>query len=88
VATGYTGVVISVRGPYIEFLPGQLIWDSLKMPDEGKYRTEHPWKEKVFSVAWWTKDQSNVKVYEQRKVEDYARYQVEFFYVCQFDQYS
>ena len=35
VATGYTRVVIGGRGPYIEFLPGHLIWDSLQMPDGG-----------------------------------------------------
>ena len=58
VATGYTRVVIGGRGPYIEFLPGHLIWDSLHIPDEEKYRTEHPWKDKVFYVEWRTKDQS------------------------------
>ena len=40
VATGYTRVVIGGRGPYIEFLPGHLIWGSLRMPDAEKYRTE------------------------------------------------
>jgi len=38
------------RTTYIEFLPGHLIWDSLQIPDEEKYRLEHPWKEKVFYV--------------------------------------
>jgi hypothetical protein len=42
VATGYTRVVIGGRGPYIEFLPGHLVWDSLHIPDEEKYRLEHP----------------------------------------------
>jgi len=67
VATGYTRVVIGGRGPYVEFLPGHLIWDSLQLPGEEKYRLEHPWKDKVFYVEWRTKDQSNVKVYEQSK---------------------
>jgi hypothetical protein len=70
VATGYTRIVLGGRGPYIEFLPGHLIWDSLQMPDEEKYRLEHPWKDKVFYVEWRTKDQSNVKVYEQRNSVD------------------
>ena len=42
VATGDTTIVIGGRGPYIEFLTGHLIWDSLQMPDEEKYRPEHP----------------------------------------------
>ena len=72
VATGYTRVVIGGRGPYIEFLPGHLIWDSFQMPDEGKYRLEHPWKDKVFHVEWRTKDLSNVKIYDQKRTVDYA----------------
>ena len=85
VANGYTRVVIGERGPYIEFLPGHLIWDSLKMPDEGKYRTEHPWKDKVFYVVLRTKDQSNVKVYDQKRTVDYADYKVGLFYISPFD---
>jgi len=47
-ATGSTRIVIGERGPsYIEFLPSYLIWDNLHMPDEEKYRTEHPWKDRV-----------------------------------------
>ena len=85
VATGYTRVVIGGRGPYVEFLPGQLIWDSLQIPDEEKYRLEHPWKERVFYVEWRTKDQGNIKVYEQSRAVDYADYKVGLFYISPFD---
>jgi hypothetical protein len=85
VATGYTRIVIGERGPYIEFLPGQLIWDSLHIPNEEKYRLEHPWKDKVFYVEWRTKDQSNVKVYEQVRTVDYADYRVGLIYVDPLD---
>jgi hypothetical protein len=51
VATGYTRIVIGGRGPHVQFLPGHLIWDSLHIPDEEKYRTEQPWKAKVFYFA-------------------------------------
>jgi hypothetical protein len=87
VATGYTRGVIGGRGPYIEFLPGHLIWDSLHIPDEEKYRLEHPWKDEAFYVEWRTKDESNVKVYEQRKTVDYADYKVGLFYISPFDLY-
>jgi hypothetical protein len=46
-ATGYTRIVIGGRGPYIEFLPSHLIWESLHIPDQEKYRTEQPWKGKA-----------------------------------------
>jgi hypothetical protein len=85
VATGYTRVVIGGRGPYVEILPGHLIWDNLQILDEEKYRTEHPWKDKVFYVEWRTKDQSNVKVYEQSKTVDYADYKVGLLYISPFD---
>jgi len=85
VATGYTRVVIGGRGPYIEFLPGHLIWDSLQIPGEEKYRLEHSWKDKVFYVEWRTKDQSNVKVYDQKRTVEYADYKVGLFYISPFD---
>ena len=55
------------------------------MPDEEKYRTEHPWKDKVFYVEWGTEDQSNLRVYEQSRVVDYADYKVGLFYISPFD---
>ena len=85
VATGYTRVVIAERGPYIEFLPGHLIWESLQIPDEEKYRMEYPWKEKAFYVEWRTKDQSSVKVYDQKRTVDYADYKVGLLYISPFD---
>jgi len=85
VATGDTRVVIGGRGPYIEFLPGHLIWDSLQIPDEEKYRLEHPWKHKVFYVEWRTKDQGNVKVYDQKWTVECADYRVGLFYISPFD---
>jgi hypothetical protein len=85
VATGYTRIVIGERGPYIEFLPGHLIWHSLHIPDEEKYRLEHPWKDKVFYVEWRSKDQSNVKVYDQKRRVEYADYKVGLFYISPFD---
>ena len=85
VATGYTRVVIGERGPYVEFLPSHLIWDSLHIPDEEKYRLEHPWKDRVFYVEWRIKDQSNVKVYDQKRTVEYADYKVGLFYISPFD---
>ena len=79
VATGYARIVTGDRGPYIEFLPAHLIWDNLHLPDEERYRLEHPWKDRVFYVEWRTKDQSNGKVYDQKQRVDYADYKVGLF---------
>ena len=85
VATGYTRIVIGGRGPYIEFLPGQVIWENLHVPDGEKYRTKHPWKDRVHYLELRTNDKSRVKVYEQRKRVDYADYRVGLLYISPFD---
>jgi len=85
VATGYTRIVIGGRGPYIEFLPNQLIWDNLHIPDEQKRRKEHPWKDRVYYMEWRTKDKSRVKVYEQIRPVDYADYRIGLLYISPFD---
>ena len=36
-------------------------------------------------MEWRTKDQSNVKVYEQKRSVDYADYKVGLFYISPFD---
>ena len=64
---------------------GVLYRPDLQMPDEEKYRLEHPWKERVFYVEWRTKDQSNVKVYDQKRTVEYADYKVGLFYISPFD---
>ena len=51
------------------------------MPDEEEYRTEHPWKDKVFYVEWRTKVQSNMKVYGQKRPVEYADYKVGLSYI-------
>lgn len=82
VATGYTRIVIGERGPYIEFLPGHLIWDNLHIPDDEKYRQDDPWwMDRVDYVEWRTNDDANVKVYEQQKTVDYADYRVGLLYI-------
>jgi hypothetical protein len=85
VATGYTRIVIGGRSPYIEFLPGHLIWDSLHIPDDEKYRTEHQWTDRVYYVEWRSNDESKVKVYERKRTVEYADYKVGLFYISPFD---
>jgi phosphatidylserine/phosphatidylglycerophosphate/cardiolipin synthase-like enzyme len=55
VAKGHTRIVIGGRGPFIEFLPGHLIWDNLLIPDDEKYQLDHLCKDQVYYVGWRTK---------------------------------
>ena len=81
VATGYTRIVIGGRGPYIEFLPGQLIWENLHIPEEQKHRKGHSWEDQTNRVEWRTKDASRVKVYEQNRRVAYADYRIGLLYI-------
>jgi hypothetical protein len=87
VATGYMRVVSWQKGPLIEFLSGNLIWDSLHIPDQEKFRATKEWKDKVFYVEWRTKDQSKVKVIEQKKIMRGYDFKVGLFYISPFDLY-
>jgi len=40
---------------------------------------------KAIFLEWRTKDQSNVRVYDQKRTVDYADYKVELFYISPFD---
>ena len=88
VGTGYTRIVIGERGPYIEFLPGQIVWESLHVPDEEVYRTAESWKNRVYYAEWRTRDESRVKVYEQYRPVEYADYKVGLIYISSFDLFA
>jgi hypothetical protein len=81
-------IVIGGRGPYIELLPGHLIWDNLRIPDEEKYRTEHPWVDRVYYFEWRTEDEGNVKIYDQKKTVDYADDKMSLLYISPLDIYA
>jgi hypothetical protein len=58
-----------------------------KSPFSSKKRKEY-WKihwQRPFFLEWRTKDQSNVKVYDQKKSVDYADYKVGLFNTSPFD---
>lgn len=84
VAKGYERVVIGERGPYIEFADASIVRDSIHIPDDQKWRLL-PKYAFVYYNEWRTKDNSNVKLYEQRKTVKYADYKVGFWYVSPFE---
>jgi len=85
IAIGYTRIVIGGRGPYIEFVKDHLIAENLHMPEDQKYRATDPWKQKVFYLEYRTNDVSNVKIYYQLKLVNYADYKLSMFYISPFD---
>ena len=82
IARGYIRVVIGGRGPYIEFAPKQIITQSFHIPENQRYRLDD---KRVYYIEARSKDESNVKLYFQRKTVEYADYKINMVYISPFD---
>lgn len=82
--TGYSRIVIGKRGPYVEFSKENIIWDHFRVLPKDLYRLDDPW---IFYIEWRSKDSSNTKLYEQKKIVAYADYKIGMYYICPFDLY-
>jgi len=78
-ATGYTRVVVGERGAYIEFAPEKMYMENLHIPSDQRWRLG---SEKAFYIEYRSRDEANVKVYEQRRPVGYADYRINMFYVA------
>jgi len=83
VAKGYIRVVIGKRGPYIEFSDEQILKENLYIPMDQKWRFL-PKYDYCFYYEWRTKE-DNVKVYQQKRIVDYADYKIGLWYISPFD---
>lgn len=81
-AQGYTRVVMGGRGAYIEFTPGQMVMENLHIPHEQEWRINN---DHAFYLEHRSRDEANVKVYEQRRTVGYADYQIGMFYIAPAD---
>jgi hypothetical protein len=82
VARWYERVVIGARGPYIEFCGEMLTKDGIHIPKEQEWRIKNGL---CYYVEWRTNDECYVKIYNQKRIVDYADYQVGMWYVSPFD---
>ena len=80
VAKNYIRVVIGGRGPYIEFQ--EIIGENIYIPKNQLWRVKNS---NCYYIEWRTKDKSFVKLYYQKKVVDYADYQIGLWYISPFD---
>lgn len=81
VAVGYERIVIGGRGPYIEFLPSQIVMDSLIIPDDQAWRLKPFYHGRIFYIERRTRCPSSAMVYEQLRPVAYADYKPGLFYV-------
>lgn len=81
-ASGYVRTVIGKRGPYVEFLSENIKWDKFHIPPSESYRQ---YDKRVFYDEYRSLDESNVKLYFQKRTVAYADYKIGRCYISPFD---
>lgn len=81
IAIGYERVVIGDRGPYVEFSSKHLEKRGWEIPADQKWRVHG----RCYYVEGRTTDESNVKMYYQKALVNYADYKVGMWYISPFD---
>jgi len=83
IAKGYSRVVIGQRGPYVEFNESQIfLKESFTIPEIEKYRLTN---NICFYVEYRSTDESNIKLYFQKRRVKYADYKIGMYYISPFD---
>ena len=84
VCTRYKRIVIGERGPYVEIERIFLTQERhIPMSEEWRTQSIHP-----YYHEYRTNDTTNVKIYHQQKLVEYADYVLGLFYVSPFDLYT
>ena len=85
-ATGYQRIVIGDYGAFVEIDPKQICKDVLKCKQGQEYRIHEERFAKHVKYFWLTtKDQSDCKIYYQKKAVAYADYKPGMFYVTPYE---
>jgi len=82
VAVGFTRIVVGDRGPYVEFLEGQVAMCNLRIPQEEAWRMD---SETAYYTELRSKCRAHVMVYLQRRRVAYADYVPGMFYISPFE---
>ena len=86
ISNGYNRIVIGDYGAFIEFDKTQIVRENIKIKQGQEYRINDPnYKDKV-KYYWLTaKDDSDIKIYYQKRTVTYADYKPEVFYVSPYE---
>jgi len=86
ISNGYNRIVIGDYGAFIEFNKSQIIRENIKIKEGQEYRINDPKYSDNVKYYWLTaKDNSNIKIYYQKKTVTYADYKAEVFYVSPYE---
>ena len=83
ICNGYKRIVIGGRGPYIEFFKDHLIHEVLFIPEGQLWRLQSKY-DYAYYIEWRT-TLDYVKVYEQKRLVEYADYKIGMWYISPFD---
>ena len=86
ICTTYNRIVIGDYGAFVEITPEQICKQSLRCKPGQEYRyNEERYANHVKYLWLTTKNDSDCKIYYQKKTVDYADYQVGMFYVSPYE---
>jgi len=86
ISNGYNRIVIGDYGAFIEFDKSQVVKSNLKVKSGQEYRFNNPKYSENVKYYWLTpNDDSDMKVYLQKKTVSYADYMVDMFYVSPYE---
>ena len=81
-ATGYIRVVHGGRGDYVELSREQIIWDNFRVPANQAWRLLPEWADRAYYVEWRSTGDSNVMLYDQKRLVGYADYKIGMLYIA------
>lgn len=86
IANGYNRIVIGDYGAFVEFSRVQVLMRRLKIKEGQVYRVEDPRYAEHVKYLWLTADDdSDVKVYDQKRSVEYADYKPGMLYVSVYE---
>lgn len=86
ISKGYERIVIGDYGAFIEFAEEQAEKNNYKIKKGQEYRIYDPKYSSNVKYNWLTaKDESDIKIYQQKKTVTYADYKAGMYYVSPFE---
>ena len=86
ISNGYNRIVIGDYGAFVEFDKSQIIRENIKIKSGQEYRINDPKYSENVKYIWLTaKDDSDIKIYYQKRTVTYADYKEEMFYVSPYE---
>lgn len=81
ICSGYNRIVIGDYGAFIEFLPEQANKDAYRIKEGQEYRVNNPRYMYNVKYNWLTIEDTDLKIYEQKKTVAYADYKAGRYYI-------